>query len=89
MPKAKITVIKKLNLKDLYGERPPAAIDESRITPECNRFDVGQEFVVDSHNCPPAFCNWAFAHPERPGACSLRRLLSLDERKGRCRLVLH
>jgi len=54
MAKAKITVIKKLNLKDLYGDKPPAAYDEGRITAECNRFEVGQEFRVDSHNCPHA-----------------------------------
>ena len=46
MAKVKITVIKKVNNKDLYGENPPAVFDENRITPECDRFDVGQEFVV-------------------------------------------
>jgi uncharacterized repeat protein (TIGR04076 family) len=65
MAKAKITVIKKLNLKDLYVDKPPAAYDEGRITPECNRFEVGQEFVVDSHKCPPGFCNWAYADIQR------------------------
>ena len=52
MPKAKITVIKKLNCKELYGENPPAPFDEGRVTPECERFSVGQEFAVDSHSCP-------------------------------------
>jgi uncharacterized repeat protein (TIGR04076 family) len=65
MAKAKITVIKKLNLKDLYGDKPPAAYDERRMTAECNRFEVGQEFLVDSHNCPPGFCNWAYADIQR------------------------
>lgn len=65
MPKAKITVIKKLNCKELYGENPPAPFDEGRVTPECERFSVGQEFAVDSHSCPPEFCNWAFADIQR------------------------
>ena len=65
MPRAKITVVKRINMKDLYGESLPAACDESKVTPECQRFHVGQEFIVDSHNCPPDFCNWAFADIQR------------------------
>ena len=65
MPKVKITVVKKVNAKDLYGDSPPAAFDEKRVTPECDRFTLGQEFVVDNHNCPPEFCNWAFADIQR------------------------
>jgi uncharacterized repeat protein (TIGR04076 family) len=65
VPKAKITVVKRLNMKDLYGESLPAACDEGKITPECQRFRVGQEFIVESHNCPPDFCNWAFADIQR------------------------
>ena len=47
MAKVKITVVNKVNNKDLYGENPPAGVDESRITPECDPFYVGQEFHVD------------------------------------------
>lgn len=65
MGRAKITVIKKINMHDIYGDKVPAAIDEERITPECNRFEVGQQFVVDNHNCPEGFCNWAFADIQR------------------------
>ena len=65
MAKVKITVVKKVNIKDLYGENPPATFEESWITPECDRFSVGQEFLVDSHNCPPGFCNWAFSDIQR------------------------
>jgi uncharacterized repeat protein (TIGR04076 family) len=65
MPKAKITVVKKVSAKDLYGDSPPAAYDEEMVTQECNRFKMGQEFVVDSPNCPPGFCNWAFADIQR------------------------
>ncbi len=65
MPKVRITVVKKVNNRDLYGENLPAAFDENRIKPECDRFSVGQEFIVDSHNCPEGFCNWAFADIQR------------------------
>ena len=65
MAKAKITVIKKLNLKDLFGEKPPVDVDESIVTTECSRFEIGQEFVVDSPSCPPEFCNWAFSDMQR------------------------
>ena len=65
MAKIKITVVKKVNSKDLYGETPPAPFDEDRVLPECDRFEVGQEFIVDNHNCPEGFCNWAFADIQR------------------------
>ncbi len=65
MAKVKITVVKKLNNKELYGENPPAAFDEKRIEPECDRFEVGQEFICETHNCPPDFCSWAFADIQR------------------------
>lgn len=55
MAKVKITVVKKVNNKELYGENPPAAFDEKRIEPECDRFEVGQEFICETHNCPPGF----------------------------------
>ena len=63
MAKVKITVVKKLNLKDLYGDDCPVAFDENIIEPECDWFDVGQEFVVadDPLNCPDGFCHWAFS----------------------------
>ena len=65
MPKVKITVVKKINNKDLYGESPPAAFDQEMVADECDRFNLGQEFVVDRPNCPPDFCNWAYADIQR------------------------
>lgn len=65
MAKVRITVIKKVSVKDLYGENPPADLEESVATPECDQFTVGQEFMVDSPNCPPNFCGWAFADIQR------------------------
>ncbi len=61
MAKLKTTVLKKLNKKDLYGENPPITVDEELMPPECDRFSVGQEFIVlDTLECPPNFCSWAF-----------------------------
>jgi len=65
MPKVKITVLKKLNVKDLHGETLSGAFDEGKITPECDRFSLGQEFLTDTHNCPEGFCNWAFVDIHR------------------------
>ena len=75
MAKVKITVIKKLNTKDLYGDSPPANINEEVLVPECHRFKVGQEFIIATgrdlsdpeswENCPQGFCTWAFADIQR------------------------
>ena len=66
MATVKITVIKKLNNRKLYGDNPPADFDENWATPICNHFSVGQEFiVVDMPKCPPGFCSWAFADIQR------------------------
>jgi len=61
--KVKITVVKKLNNKEIFGDNPPAGFN---IPPECDRFEVGQEFIIDeSGSCPPGFCGWAFADIQR------------------------
>ena len=75
MARVKITVVKKLNVKDLYGNNPPAIINEETLTPECHRFTVGQEFFIDTsrdisdpqswENCPRGFCTWAYADIQR------------------------
>lgn len=57
MVKVKITVIKKLNRNDIFGDNPPVGFAAS---PECDRFQEGQEFIFDG-NVPPGFCPWAFA----------------------------
>jgi len=36
-----------------------------KITPECQRFRVGQEFIVDSTAALRISCNWAFADIQR------------------------
>ncbi len=61
--KVKITVVKKLNFTEMFGEEPPV---EGTALPECDRFQVGQEFISDeSGSCPAGFCAWAFADIQR------------------------
>ena len=63
MAKVKITVVKKVNNKDLYGDNPPA---EFKANPKCDVVEVGQEFIVDSSVAvPQGFCAWAFADIQR------------------------
>ncbi len=62
MPKVKITVVKKVNNKDLFGNQPPL---ESTGTPECDRLQLGQEFISERGACPSGFCSWAFADIQR------------------------
>ncbi len=64
MAKVKITVIKKLNYKDLFGDNPPCALnDESIFEPECSLLSVGQEFIISgADSYPTGFCAWAFTH---------------------------
>ena len=64
MPKTKITVVKRLSSKDLYGNNPPAKIKEEMVTPQCPALKEGQEFIFE-RDCPPGFCSWAFADIQR------------------------
>jgi len=56
----KITVLKKELYKDLVDEYAA-----SKDLPLCPRFEVGQEFILDSHNIPEGFCSWAWADLQR------------------------
>ena len=58
MTKVKITVVKKVNNKDMFGDNPPA---EFTANPECEHLEAGQEFISEGAACPPDFCSWAFA----------------------------
>ncbi len=62
MAKVKITVVKKINNKDMFGDNPPA---ESTASPECDYLEVRQEFMSEDAACPPGFCDWAFADIQR------------------------
>jgi len=62
MAKVKITVIKKIANQDIFGNDPPV---DFTFSPECDRLEVGQEFISDEGSCPPGFCPWAFADIQR------------------------
>ena len=56
LEKCKITVLKKTFNEDLV-----ASFAASDVKP-CDRFEVGQEFIVeDPFSCPEGFCHWAWA----------------------------
>ena len=62
MAKVKITVVKKVHNKELFGDNPPV---EFTAVPECNVLEEGQEFISDEGKFPPGFCAWAFADIQR------------------------
>ncbi len=62
MAKVKITVVKKLNNKDIFGDKPPL---EFTSVPMCDRLEEGQVFIVDGPNFPQGFCAWAYADIQR------------------------
>ena len=54
----KITVVKKLNRKDIFGDHLQVT---SISSPECDLLQLGQEFISERFTCPPGFCPFAFA----------------------------
>jgi uncharacterized repeat protein (TIGR04076 family) len=58
MTKLKITVVKGLTAKDVFGENIPEYFGDN-LGP-CSRQKVGQEFIMDGTDCPEGFCIWAF-----------------------------
>ncbi len=66
----KITVLKKMSAKEVYGKPLPDVSEE--MTPLCDRLEVGQEFRVDESGAMPAgFCTWAW-HDIYPAVTGLR-----------------
>jgi len=63
-PRIKITVVKKMDMTEQYGAEKPAGVTPDGITPVCNRFEVGQEFIIDAlHDetlMPKGFCPGAW-----------------------------
>ena len=59
MANVKVTVVKKLTNKDLidrYGKN---------VKPQCELFNVGDEFIVKDSSMPEGFCGWAWADIQR------------------------
>ena len=55
--KVKITILKKLDTKEIFGENAP--LGESLEA--CGQFDSDQEFIVsEDGKMPEGFCHWAW-----------------------------
>jgi uncharacterized repeat protein (TIGR04076 family) len=68
--RVKITVIRKLSPKEVYGHPLPELADD--FPPYCNRLDVGKEFIMDESGAmPEGFCTWAW-HDIYPAVTGLR-----------------
>jgi uncharacterized repeat protein (TIGR04076 family) len=66
----KITVIKKLSSKEVYGKTLPEFSEV--MVAYCDRLEEGQEFRVDESGAMPAgFCSWAW-HDIYPALTHLR-----------------
>lgn len=65
----KITVIKKLSAKEVFGG-PLHDMSETFVA-YCERLQVGQEFKVESGQIPSGFCTWAW-HDIYPVVTALR-----------------
>ena len=69
--KVKITVIKKLGRKDVFGDQLPTEVAEG-VEEVCNVIKEGQEFVVqEDGKMPEGFCTWAW-HDIYPEIMTLR-----------------
>jgi len=62
MSKVKITVVKRLNNKELFGDNPPLTFTGAAL---CDRMTEGQEFISENGQFPEGFCSWAFADIQR------------------------
>ena len=62
MADVKITVIKKMDNKKLFGENPPLEFTGNGV---CDRFEEGQEFICKEGSYPEGFCSWAYADIQR------------------------
>jgi len=68
--RVKITVLKKLSSKEVYGGPLPEVGED--MAPYCDRLQVGQEFIMDESGAmPPGFCTWAW-HDIYPAVTGLR-----------------
>ena len=62
MPDVKITVVKRLDNKQLFGDNPPL---EFTGEGQCDRLKDGQEFICKEGAFPEGFCSWAYADIQR------------------------
>jgi uncharacterized repeat protein (TIGR04076 family) len=66
----KITVLKKLSSKEVYGQPLPEVSED--MAAYCDRLEVGQEFMVEESGAMSlGFCTWAW-HDIYPAVTGLR-----------------
>jgi len=58
MAAVKITVIRGFSKEEIFGDDVPEELADF-ATP-CGTHIPGQEYVLDSADCPEGFCSWAF-----------------------------
>jgi len=58
-PRIKITVERKVDVRDLWGDDHPATVDD--FPPVCPFYNVGDEFIIDQVKLPEGFCVSAFS----------------------------
>ena len=56
--KVKITVIKKVDMRDQFPNEDVGAVED--MAPVCDKFQVGDEFIIDASGAPEGFCQGAF-----------------------------
>ena len=59
VPRVKITVERKVDVRDLWGDNHPATVDD--FPPVCPFYNVGDEFIIDQVKLPEGFCVSAFS----------------------------
>lgn len=63
MADVKITVMKRLDNKELFGDNPPLNFTGIQA---CEKFTDGQEFIAKEGAVPEGFpCSWAYADIQR------------------------
>ena len=58
MAAVKITVIRGFSKEEIFGDDVPEELADF-ATP-CSTHTPGQEYVLESADCPEGFCSWAF-----------------------------
>ena len=63
MTKVKITVIKRLNFNEIHKDTKLNC--SADLTPVCDQFTEGQEFITDLSSVPEGFCPFAYVDISR------------------------
>jgi len=63
MNRVKITVVKRLDARDIHRDGDPGC--STNVGPVCEFFAEGQEFVTDLSSVPEGFCPFAFVDISR------------------------